>query len=243
MPRHFLLLLLLLTALLLTGLPEPVQAQAEQCRLPERIESQSCPQSGPRRGQAGDFDYYVLALSWSPDYCASANRPEKLQCQDNRFGFVAHGLWPQYRSGHNRPVEGDWPQYCAPTQPPPMEVQRKHLCRLPSSRLIACQWAKHGSCGDFGDGAAGAARYLDAIATAMDRIKLPALQPGETSVGALTARLRQANPGLEAGQSSVLLRDGYLQEIRFCLRRDLTGYTACDKAVGGSAANRKLRVR
>ncbi len=237
MPRYFLILLFLLAAM-----PLPAQAQA-QCSLPDRIESQTCPQNGPRRGTPGDFDYYVLALSWSPDYCATARRPEPLQCSSNRFGFVAHGLWPQYRKGHDRPVEGNWPQYCAPTRAPPMELQRQHLCRMPSSRLIACQWAKHGSCGDFGSGEDGARRYLQAIADAMDRIALPALKPGQMRVGELVAALRQANPSLRPEQVAVISRDGHLQELRFCLARNLAEFAACDKAAGGSDANQRLYIR
>ncbi|WP_374631545.1 hypothetical protein [Ferrovibrio sp.] len=240
MLRYFLFPLLLFLAL-----PQPAIGQAQQqCRLPERIESQTCPQTGPRRGMPGDFDYYVLALSWSPHYCASTKRPDPLQCQDNRFGFVAHGLWPQYRSGHTRAVEGGWPQYCAPTRPPPMDLQRQYLCRMPSSRLIACQWAKHGSCGDFGsDETGGAERYLQAIAGAMDKIALPALTPGEVRVGDLLAALRRINPALQPGQAAVVLRDGQLQEVRFCLKRDLSGFTACDKNAGGARENQKLQIR
>src|SRR5258705_13549201 len=62
----------------------------------------------PSAHQAGVFDYYVLALSWSPSYCADlAERRYDPQCRldgDRRYAFVLHGLWPQYERG--------WPQYC-----------------------------------------------------------------------------------------------------------------------------------
>ena len=45
-------------------------------------------------GQPGAFDYYVLALSWSPEFCHS--HPTKAECASGKFGFVVHGLWPQY---------------------------------------------------------------------------------------------------------------------------------------------------
>jgi ribonuclease T2 len=46
----------------------------------------------------GAFDYYVLALSWSPQYCATAtNNADRSQCSVPH-GFVVHGLWPQYRA-------------------------------------------------------------------------------------------------------------------------------------------------
>ena len=55
---------------------------------------------------AGDFDYYVMALSWSPTWCAiEGDRRGSPQCDDDADnGWVLHGLWPQYEAG--------WPSYC-----------------------------------------------------------------------------------------------------------------------------------
>lgn len=65
----------------------------------------SCVAEGER---AGDFDYYVLSLSWSPNWCATTgDHRESEQCDPARdLGWVVHGLWPQYESG--------WPSYCKP---------------------------------------------------------------------------------------------------------------------------------
>jgi ribonuclease T2 len=59
-----------------------------------------------RAPKSGVFDYFVLALSWSPTYCASdAGQNDASQCSPGRrFAFVVHGLWPQHTSG--------WPEYC-----------------------------------------------------------------------------------------------------------------------------------
>src|SRR5262245_17781418 len=63
---------------------------------------------GDRRGgdRPGDFDYYVMALSWSPTYCADIGpRDGEPQCNGPRpYAFVLHGLWPQHDRG--------WPEYC-----------------------------------------------------------------------------------------------------------------------------------
>ena len=48
-------------------------------------------------GQSGSFDYYVLALSRSPTFCAS-HPADHAECGVRR-GFVVHGLWPQYKGG------------------------------------------------------------------------------------------------------------------------------------------------
>jgi ribonuclease T2 len=60
-----------------------------------------------KQPQAGAFDYFVLALSWSPTYCSTnAGQNDNSQCAPGRrFAFVVLGLWPQYQLG--------WPQNCA----------------------------------------------------------------------------------------------------------------------------------
>jgi ribonuclease I len=56
--------------------------------------------------RAGDFDYYVLSLSWSSAWCAlEGDARDDPQCDAGRGRtFVLHGLWPQYEDG--------WPSYC-----------------------------------------------------------------------------------------------------------------------------------
>ena len=54
---------------------------------------------------SGEFDYYVLALSWSPNWCAiegdARNSPQCDEGEDH--GWILHGLWPQFHRG--------WPSY------------------------------------------------------------------------------------------------------------------------------------
>ena len=62
-----------------------------------------------RQNEPGKFDYYVLALSWSPSYCEAArerapDRAPDRQCGGRPYSFVVHGLWPQYEQG--------FPSYC-----------------------------------------------------------------------------------------------------------------------------------
>ncbi|MGR3711266.1 MAG: ribonuclease T2 family protein, partial [Alterinioella nitratireducens] len=51
--------------------------------------------------RAGAFDYYVLALSWTPTWCAiEGDGRGSPQCDPGQgFGFTLHGLWPQYEEG------------------------------------------------------------------------------------------------------------------------------------------------
>ena len=53
-----------------------------------------------RQNTPGQFDYYVLALSWSPSFCETATgNARRQQCGVRPFSFVVHGLWPQYERG------------------------------------------------------------------------------------------------------------------------------------------------
>src|SRR5262249_40589503 len=53
-----------------------------------------------RQNAPGQFDYYVLSLSWSPSFCETATgNARRQQCGTRPFSFVVHGLWPQYERG------------------------------------------------------------------------------------------------------------------------------------------------
>lgn len=221
-----------------------VQAQAQECRLPERLESRPCGSKGPVVGQANDFDYYVLALSWSPQFCADAGRARAnpLQCEANRFGLVVHGLWPQYRDrpGQNANKRADWPQYCQPSQALPEALLRRHLCRQPSAVLMNCQWAKHGSCSGMS-----AAAYFAATERLAGTLVLPDLPRGEQRAGDLAASFAKANAaaGLRQEHMAVIARDGALSEIRLCYTKNMTEFVTCDRAVGAARPGARLQVR
>jgi len=54
--------------------------------------------------QAGEFDCYVLALSWTPTWCATMGDPRGApECEDTAdVGWTLLGLWPQFYRG--RPI-------------------------------------------------------------------------------------------------------------------------------------------
>ena len=48
---------------------------------------------------AAPFDYYLLSLSWAPNFCASHQSDHSSECAaGNHAAFVLHGLWPQSNS-------------------------------------------------------------------------------------------------------------------------------------------------
>jgi len=90
---------------------------------------------------AGDFDYFLLALSWAPDFCASnpSNRSSAECDPQKHMGLVVHGLWPQYDNGK-------WPQSCASTPPVASSTVKHMMPIMPGKQLIQHEWAKHGTC-------------------------------------------------------------------------------------------------
>src|SRR5579864_1812173 len=97
-----------------------------------------------RQNEAGQFDFYVLSLSWSPSFCAAAAerdgaRNASLQCGARPYSFVVHGLWPQYDKG--------FPEYCqVPAPRLNHDIVSSMLDLMPAPHLIFNEWDKHGTC-------------------------------------------------------------------------------------------------
>ena len=86
--------------------------------------------------QPGNFDYYLLTLSWAPEFCAW-NRSGRTsdECNPNKhMGFVVHGLWPQYNNGQ-------WPQDCASTPPVSSAIVNQMMPIMPGRSLIQHEFA------------------------------------------------------------------------------------------------------
>ena len=87
-----------------------------------------------RENDAGQFDFYVLSLSWSPSFCAAAAergsaRGPTPQCGPRPYSFVVHGLWPQYDKG--------FPEYCEiPAPRLNRAIVSSMLDLMPAPRLI-----------------------------------------------------------------------------------------------------------
>jgi ribonuclease T2 len=168
---------------------------------------------------AGEFDYYVLALSWSPTFCASPRGDrEPRQCgPGRRYSFVVHGLWPQYHRG--------WPQYCAETEIRlPQSLIDGMLDIMPSTRLVRHQWDKHGTCTGLEpkDYFALTRRLHDEVRTPDRYVDPP--KSIEVSVHQIVADFVASNPELARDMVSVQCggrRDrARLRELRICFSRD-----------------------
>ncbi|WP_420004168.1 ribonuclease T2 family protein [Arenibacterium sp. LLYu02] len=167
--------------------------------------------------QAGVFDYYVLSLSWSPNWCAlEGDAKGSEQCDPAEdFGWVLHGLWPQYHRG--------WPDYCRTSEAPPTRRQTGEMADIMGTSGLAWhQWKKHGSCSGLS-----AQGYFDLARTAYGRITRPAVfrrldKPVRLPASVVEEAFLKENPSLSRDSVTITCRDGYIQEARICLSRDLT---------------------
>lgn len=173
--------------------------------------------AAPRPEATARFDYYVLALSWSPSYCAETGMAERdpRQCgRDRRFSFVVHGLWPQY-------ARGGWPEGCtSPWREVPPALKASMLDIMPSPRLVAHEWARHGQCSGLSPQA-----YFDLTRRARAAVRIPAayVAPDRTLMvtGLEVERaFIAANPTLTPNAVAVQCRDNRLREVRLCVTKD-----------------------
>lgn len=166
--------------------------------------------------RAGDFDYYVLSLSWSSAWCALEGDDRRdPQCDIGKgLTFVVHGLWPQYERG--------WPQNCRTTERDPTRGESAAMVDIMGgSGLAFYQWKKHGRCSGLS-----ARGYYDTMRKAHARIKVPPVfarmsktlkVPADVVEGAFL----ESNPGLKRDQVTVTCKSGMIQEVRVCLTMDL----------------------
>lgn len=168
--------------------------------------------------QPGRFDFYVLALSWSPSFCQDTEergRNGGQQCSTARpYSFVVHGLWPQYERG--------FPQRCeVPAPRLNRELMTSMLDLMPAPRLVYHEWDTHGTCSGLGANA-----YFDLVRKARETVKIPetySLPDKALSVAPdeVEEAFVKANPGLSRSAIAVTCNSTRLSEVRICLSKDL----------------------
>jgi len=169
-----------------------------------------------RGERSGEFDYYVMALSWSPNWCEiEGDARGSDQCDARHdFGWILHGLWPQFEDG--------WPSYCPTNARAPSRTMTGDMTDIMGSSGLAWhQWKKHGVC-DGSDAATYYAKSREAYGSITRPQILRDLDRAVTLPAALIeeAFLRD-NPDLTADMLTVTCKQGYIQEVRICLTRDL----------------------
>lgn len=192
-----------------------------------------------RQNEPGKFDYFVLALSWSPSFCQASeerapNRAPDQQCAGRPFAFVVHGLWPQYEKG--------FPSYC---QVPAPRLDRDTvgsvLDLMPSPRLVFHEWDRHGTCSGLSPHA-----FFETVRKARAVVKIPddylALdKPITVTPGDVTDAFLKANPALARDDIAVVCDKKRLTEVRVCLTRAF-GFRACPEVTQRACRLDKLMM-
>jgi ribonuclease T2 len=175
-----------------------------------------------RQHQAGQFDFYVLSLSWSPTYCEASSergRQGNEQCSGRPYAFVVHGLWPQYERGFPRDCQVPAPRLNR-------EIVNSMLDLMPAPRLVFNEWDRHGTCSGLS-----ARGYFDLVRQARTAIKIPEAyselkSPLMVEPAAVEDAFVKANPGLPRDGIAVTCDSRRLTEVRICLTKDL-GFRNC----------------
>ncbi len=224
--------------LALLGCAGGASAQSQAPGAPMVELAQFAPRSGSeprmRGGVQGRFDYYALVLSWSPTFCATADRPDEQQCNrrdGRRFSFILHGLWPQFERGY--------PEFC-PTAERPF-VSQSTIDRMsdimPSRNLIIHEYRKHGVCTGLGPEG-----YYELSRQLYGKVKIPQRfaapdQNQMVDTSAVIDEFVAANPGMKPDMLAVSCGGpgNRLREVRVCFSPD-GQFRAC----GGNENQRRL---
>jgi ribonuclease T2 len=177
------------------------------------------PAQDARQNEAGQFDFYVLSLSWSPSFCAAAaerdsSRAPTLQCGARPYSFVVHGLWPQYDRG--------FPEYClVPAPRLDRGIVSSMLDLMPAPHLVFNEWDKHGTCSGLPPRA-----YFEVVRKARAVVKIPPeyvdlQEPLSVTPIAVEEAFIKANPELSRNSMAIGCDKRRLTEVRICLSREL----------------------
>jgi ribonuclease T2 len=200
--------------------------------LPLRVQESRGAASAP-----GDFDFYVLSLSWSSGFCeTAAGARARSQCDlGANLGFVVHGLWPQYEHGY--------PSDCGPAARFPSRLALQGVQGLyPNDGLARHEWQKHGTCSGKSP-----TDYFADVRRARGSIVIPApfVAAKEKQTWTpldITRAFIAANSRLRPGMLGVTCTSGVLQEVRICLSKDLRDFHACPEVSRQGCRVREISV-
>lgn len=170
------------------------------------------------------FDYYMLTLSWAPDFCAQSSNKSPAECGPGRkLGFVVHGLWPQGETGRG-------PENCGGS-PVSQSIVQTMLNYIPTASLIQHEWQTHGTCSGLS-----AADYFATVRKARDSVTIPPefqspAQAFTESPSQIESAFAAANPAFPKTAFRSSCTAGTLQEERVCFTKDLSA-RACSASAG-----------
>lgn len=167
--------------------------------------------------EPGVFDYYVVALSWSPNWCLrEGDARNSEQCAPGLgHGWILHGLWPQFHRGY--------PSFCQTAERAPSRRMTAEMADIMGTSGLAWhQWRKHGSCTGLS-----AADYYALSRDAYAAINRPAIfrqlsRDVKLPAAVVEEAFLKDNPDMEPDGVTITCRDGHIQEARICLSKGLS---------------------
>lgn len=188
-------------------------------------------------GRAGQFDFYVLSLSWSPSYCEAAEdrtggRTRDRQCSGRPFAFVVHGFWPQYERGFPSDCQVPAPRLARAIVDDMLDI-------MPSPRLVFHEWDRHGTCSGLS-----AKTYFALVRSAWNAVKIPpdfvqVDQPISVTPSQVAGAFLKANSQLARDAINVSCDGRRLTEVRICLTKEL-GFRSCSEMARFSCRRDKV---
>ena len=163
----------------------------------------------PMRTPEAGFDYYLLNLSWSPEFCYSHR--SAAECASHP-AFVLHGLWPEND-------DGTYPENCSNAPGPSNPAEYKDI--YPDQGLLAHEWRTHGTCSGMSANA-----FFSAARNAYHSVKIPAalselrsqtsMQPGQ-----ILDLFAASNPAIPRSSMALSCGNNYLTAVEICLDKNL----------------------
>jgi ribonuclease T2 len=158
---------------------------------------------------AQNFDYYLLNLSWSPEFCHS--HPNATECAQHA-AFVLHGLWPQNN-------DGAYPHDCS-AEPGPRDPSAFSDI-YPDHGLLNHEWRTHGTCSGLSPDA-----FFTLARKATRSVAIPAelaslnhqisMPPAE-----ILSAFRKANPSFPPDSFALSCGNNYLTAVEVCMNKTL----------------------
>ncbi|HEY0161838.1 MAG TPA: ribonuclease T2 [Edaphobacter sp.] len=219
MRKRFLLPLSLLLPLLACNTGTQT---AQPSSTPQPKAAQSRATTRPRAEAAipaaanASFDYYLLNLSWSPEYCHS--HPTANECSSHP-AFVLHGLWPERN-------DGSYPEDCSNAPGPSDPSQYSDV--YPDQGLLQHEWKTHGTCSGLAPDA-----YFNLARSAFRSITVPPELAGLTKQTSMTPAkilsiFTKANPSIQSDSLALSCGNNYLTAVEVCLDKQGKA-TSCGK--------------
>lgn len=164
---------------------------------------------GDSRSGSGGFDYYLLNLSWSPEFCDS--HPSAAECASHD-AFVLHGLWPEN-------TDGTYPENCSNAPGPADPKEYSDL--YPDIGLLEHEWQTHGTCSGMA-----ADLFFSTAREAFRSVRIPptlAHLKSQTSMapGEILELFTDSNPQIPRSSLVLCCGHNFLTAVEVCLDKGL----------------------